>query len=698
MSTTTVPKINSKSKQFFEIPEELKSAPWVLWSAVPKKDKPREFTKVPFQPCGQPASVSDPKTWSSFETALESAPKFDGIGFVNTPDSPWTVLDVDDAIDGGKLEPSALELLARFETYTEISPSGLGLRIILRGRLKSTGTDKKTFDDGAIVEIFHGAHYFTITGNIYKDRGAIEDCTEQLKVFLLQNGKEETTEQKRTASVTQTYIPMTRALDIARRYYDYDDYSQWVEIGQILKASYGDEERSFSAWCEWSQQSVKYPGEEASRKKWKSFRRNEKTVGSLVHREQKMLERNIFRVLPGGIAFKTGGNLSPSVCASLGSATALGDLKRLSEAGHNELLKPAFLKRGGGLILNGNTGIGKSSLAVQAGMCWALNREFFGIAPSGPLRVLNLQAENDESEIAEIRDGILHHLKLSAEELATVQERVMFVFDSGHAGAKFGPFLDEKLRENPCDIVFIDPALAYLGGETSSQKDVSEFLRNTIDPIIKQHEVGAFINQHTSKPSRGPEKDGWSAGEFSYSSLGSVEWANWPRAVLFLRNIGFQDMFELMVPKRGGRLGWKDASGNPTVSRHIIQNRTEVDSDGSPFIYWREAETEDLQRIVVKSNSNGSSRECRDPEVLALAILPHLEGKAVCKDEFGALCSTHLKNVGRDKANEIRAVLVRDHGFQERLAPGRHGKKFIGFEEPLNRKMNSLAQEIIEGS
>lgn len=129
------------SNDFDEIPEELKSAPWVMWKAVPKAEgKP---TKVPLQLNGQYASVSDPNTWNTFNTVIEHVSRFDGIGFVNTPDSRWTVLDVDDGLfENGDIKPSAIQLMQRFETYTEISPSGKGLRIVLRGRIKTTGTDK----------------------------------------------------------------------------------------------------------------------------------------------------------------------------------------------------------------------------------------------------------------------------------------------------------------------------------------------------------------------------------------------------------------------------------------------------------------------------------------------------------------------------------------------------------------------------
>jgi putative DNA primase/helicase len=69
---------------------------WVLWRLVERDGKP---TKVPFTPAGTPASVSDPNTWTDFQTALEAYKRggFDGIGFVLTTDAGIVCVDIDHA-------------------------------------------------------------------------------------------------------------------------------------------------------------------------------------------------------------------------------------------------------------------------------------------------------------------------------------------------------------------------------------------------------------------------------------------------------------------------------------------------------------------------------------------------------------------------------------------------------------------------
>ena len=69
------------------------------------------------------------------------------------------------------------------------------------------------------------------------------------------------------------------------------------------------------------------------------------------------------------------------------------------------LLGNRWVCKGGQLLLVGQSGVGKSSLTVQAAMTWALGLPFFGIKPARALKSLYIQAENDEGDMAEIVQG-----------------------------------------------------------------------------------------------------------------------------------------------------------------------------------------------------------------------------------------------------------------------------------------------------
>lgn len=255
----------------------------------------------------------------------------------------------------------------------------------------------------------------------------------------------------------------------------------------------------------------------------------------------------------------------------------------------NELLKYRYLCRGGGMLVVGPTGVGKSSLGMQAALCWAIGREFFGIAPARPLRSLLIQSENDDGDLAEMRDGVLKGLAFTEEERAAACTNLLVATEDVRTSKEFcDEVLAPLLEAHKPDLIWIDPALAYLGGETNSQKDVGAFLRNGLNPLVHQHHCGVVVLHHTNKPPSGAEKPKWQGSDFAYLGSGSAEWANWPRAVLAVRSTGSHAIFELQAGKRGSRLRWVGADDERVFSRLIGHAK-----DGG--LYWREVSQAELE-------------------------------------------------------------------------------------------------------
>ena len=122
--------------------------------------------KQPYNPTtGRRASTRDSRTWGTFEEALNAyqTGRWSGIGFVFSSGDPYTGIDLDKCRDPetGGIEPWAQELIGRFDSYTEVSPTGTGIHIITTGQTPHNG--KRTVD-GKTVEIYSVARYFTITG------------------------------------------------------------------------------------------------------------------------------------------------------------------------------------------------------------------------------------------------------------------------------------------------------------------------------------------------------------------------------------------------------------------------------------------------------------------------------------------------------------------------------------------------------
>jgi hypothetical protein len=137
---------------------------WVCWKYVtrPGASKP---TKPPVSAhTGFQASHSKPSDWASYEKAVAMTARrgFAGVGFVLSENDDYTGVDLDRCRDPAteKLDLWAEDIVALGETYWEISPSGTGLRAIVRGKIEKT-----VKCDVAHVEIYRSLRYLTITGD-----------------------------------------------------------------------------------------------------------------------------------------------------------------------------------------------------------------------------------------------------------------------------------------------------------------------------------------------------------------------------------------------------------------------------------------------------------------------------------------------------------------------------------------------------
>ena len=120
------------------IPGELRAYPqWVCWRYVPQRGSGKP-AKQPVNPHTlHSAGVHWANTWGSFEEAYavydahQTERRIDGIGFVLTRDDPFVGLDLDHCITECGIDTAAQTMIEDMASYTEISPSGTGLRILV---------------------------------------------------------------------------------------------------------------------------------------------------------------------------------------------------------------------------------------------------------------------------------------------------------------------------------------------------------------------------------------------------------------------------------------------------------------------------------------------------------------------------------------------------------------------------------------
>lgn len=153
---------------------------WVLWKNL---DRGGRATKVPIRPDGETASAANPHDWftraicASAQTALGA----DGVGIILGPlaDGTWLGgLDFDNCRHDDALTPWAQVIVDRLATYTEVSPSGTGvkafftltpedasaIRTLLGDRDGRKWSTENRGDHPPAIELYLKGRYFTFTG------------------------------------------------------------------------------------------------------------------------------------------------------------------------------------------------------------------------------------------------------------------------------------------------------------------------------------------------------------------------------------------------------------------------------------------------------------------------------------------------------------------------------------------------------
>lgn len=144
------------------LPERIVSLDqWLCWRIQERNGKP---TKVPVNPhTGSFGSATDPDSWASFEEARAYAidGAADGLGFVFTDDDPIVGVDLDDCRvpATGTLTGVAPDVVKRLVSYTEVSPSGTGIHVLVEGMLPGNRNRRGN------VEMYETARFFTVTGD-----------------------------------------------------------------------------------------------------------------------------------------------------------------------------------------------------------------------------------------------------------------------------------------------------------------------------------------------------------------------------------------------------------------------------------------------------------------------------------------------------------------------------------------------------
>lgn len=191
------------------VPASLKrAARWAPWRAK-WNDKRGKWDKVPCyaRPPFHGLSTAKPDRWVSFDVALaactEQGDRFGGVGYLMTGPHGVVGVDLDGCLgDDGELSPLAREMVETLDTYTEISPSGRGLRLFCRAEIAGDWTNH---DVGIEVYGGHTARFLTVTGRHLA--GTPTEVRDGRDAALAGLGKRYARERSAPATVTTLHLP-----------------------------------------------------------------------------------------------------------------------------------------------------------------------------------------------------------------------------------------------------------------------------------------------------------------------------------------------------------------------------------------------------------------------------------------------------------------------------------------------------------
>lgn len=229
------------------------------------------------------------------------------------------------------------------------------------------------------------------------------------------------------------------------------------------------------------------------------------------------------------------------------------------------LLGNDYLRKGQEMLIFAPTGVGKSSLLAQMHVLHGLGAPAFGIHPKRPLRILCVQAENDDGDMGEIMRGVIDGLHITdPEQLATIRENVRYIRHRSSFGVQFCKrFLAPEVAAFGPDIVCIDPLNRYFGGDMKDEESLAEFLYTGLTPICDRYDCALQAPHHTPKTTN-RDTSAWKAHEWNYAGSGSARLSDWARAIITIDATSDWRVFRWMAGKRWDRLGWADSDGKPS--------------------------------------------------------------------------------------------------------------------------------------
>lgn len=268
------------------IPADLKALKgWVVWQAREKaKPQPNKFDKVPYYPSGQmrkgtQGGEQDKARLGTFDeahTAFNDDARYAGLGLAMLPDWGLVAFDGDGCLnEAGDIDHDVDELTSG--TYTEISPSGSGIRAFFKGTHETKRVGSR--------EIYSATQFVTVTGRAFDDTRTLLSVDVVKPLLTKMFTKPEVAKPNPTPALTKGNGQLLDDLQAALEFIDPDPHDEWVATGMALKTAPLESKVKEELYHDWSAKSDKYNQAECQ-SKWDSLRPTKTSYKAIFSKAQ----------------------------------------------------------------------------------------------------------------------------------------------------------------------------------------------------------------------------------------------------------------------------------------------------------------------------------------------------------------------------------------------------------------------------
>jgi hypothetical protein len=317
-----------------------------------------------------------------------------------------------------------------------------------------------------------------------------------------------------------------------------------------------------------------------------------------------------------------------------------------------------WLTRDGSGFVIAPSGHGKSSLAMQLTIYWALGRIVFGIKPSRPLRILIVQSEDDDAETKKFVQFI-RKMKLSEEELELLRSNTRFEFQRSLTGDRFIKALDDWLTEWPADIVIINPLSGFLLCDLKEDEKVNLFLRDKLSAVMAKHKCAPLVFHHTPKTNF-TKLENMQWYDWMYAMSGCAGLTNWGRAVLVIAPSKLPGTYRFIAAKRFAEIQWTEREYWFSHSTEKIQ----MDEQESTLVQWVPSMEDQIKNAAPEKKVSKAKRITAEVVLEKMSLI-----EWVTRPQFITWVMEQF-GIGRDRADEILTDLF-DRGLVDFLATPR---------------------------